>query len=404
MNSRYFLIFLGFFLVSQVSLANRLTEFTVTGEGTGATEEIATRNALANAVSQAGLNISIDSELVTDVLRFSSGNNDNAMLAMQSRAESTSLQAEGEIKSWRKISSSRIDGGLFYVVISADLYRFELGDSSKRMRIALLPVDIRTNIQRGNEIDIFEADILNHLVQSRRFTVLSRNNINHILNEHNFVLRNNVARGERTRIGNLLGADALIHVSIVQAAFNERNERIAITGQVKRVISGGVKINVSIFDATTGQIRYANNYSVDADSSHQSLSVIFSEIAKIISGDIVYGIFPLRIIQVNPNGEIFLNTGGSLLSVGQILNVYKEGDKLFDPYTGESLGSAENNVGLIEISRVESRFSTAVILEGNEFQPSMIARPSLLKSSVLNFNEGGGNSHHQGGVKLPFDR
>jgi hypothetical protein len=404
MASRYFLTFLAFLFSTQVAFANRLTEVTVTGEGTGATEEIATRNALANAVSQAGLNISINSELVTDVLRLSSGNNDNAMLALQSRAESTSLQAEGEIKSWRKISSSRIDGGLFLVIISADLYRFELGGASNRIRMALLPINVGTSIQRGNEINIFEADILNHLVQSRRFTVLSRNNINHILNEHNFVLRNNVARGERTRIGNLLGADVLVHVSIVQASFDERNERIPITGQVRRVISGGVKINVSIFDASTGQIRYANNYSIDADSSYQSLSAVLAEIAKIVSSDIIYGIFPLRIIQVNPNGEIFLNTGGSLLSVGQILTVYKEGDQLIDPYSGESLGSAENQVGLIEISRVESRFSAAVILEGNEFQPSMIARPSMLRSGILNFDEGGVKDHHQSGVKLPFDR
>ena len=46
-----------------------------------------------------------------------------------------------------------------------------------------------------------------------------------------------------------------------------------------------------------------------------------------------------------------------------------------DPYTKESLGTTESEVGLIEITRVDSKVSYAKVLSGEEFAVGMVARP-----------------------------
>ncbi|SIT72420.1 Curli production assembly/transport component CsgG [Ectothiorhodosinus mongolicus] len=384
--------------------ASGLTEITVTGEGTGPTEEIATRNALANAVSQTGLSISIDSVLDTTVARSASSGGAETMSAQQRRSETTSLQAEGEIKSWRKISSRRIEGSLYSVQVSAVLHHFEQGPSAQRMRIALLPVEARGSGISANHLRELEAEIQKHLVQSRRFAVLTRSDINRVLSEQNFIANQNVSRGERARLGNLLGADVLLLVNVSEAYYSERTETVAVTGQIRVIKNGAVRINVNIIDAATGQIRFSNSYATELGRPASSMGGMLSTVATNSIADVVQRIYPLRIIQITDGGNVFLNAGGSMLRPGMTFTVYSEGEALVDPYTGESLGGAEQEIGVIEVTRVESRFSVAKIRSGEGFQEMMIARPTSAAIPGQRSQAPAEAPRANTGVALPFDR
>ena len=389
------------FLITKPAFSSNITEINVVGEGTGITEEIATRNALANAVSKTGLEISISSELNTQLSQSADSNGNEHLAAMQKRSETTKLSSNGDIKSWEKISVKKIEGNHYSVKVSAILYDYKQIPSSKRLKIALLPVESSVSNTIISSSKKLETLIQNSLVQSRRFAVLTRSDVDKVLVEQNFLAGNNVKNKERARLGNLLGADVILSLKISELKFSEKKETIAITGQNRTVRTGLIKIDASIFDTATGQIRFSQSFSSTINSSVSSLDELLNDVSRNAINKIVLEIYPLRIIQVVDNQTVFLNTGGSLIRDGMVLDVYSQGETLKDPYTGELLGSIEKHVGVIEVTRVESKFSVARILSGDEFSPMMIARES--NKPPLNNDINTKNSKSNAGVRLPFD-
>jgi len=58
------------------------------------------------------------------------------------------------------------------------------------------------------------------------------------------------------------------------------------------------------------------------------------------------GVFPLKIAKVTGN-TVYINRGSGVdFEVGDHLSVLAQGEGLIDPDTGESLGSAEEEVAL----------------------------------------------------------
>ena len=55
--------------------------------------------------------------------------------------------------------------------------------------------------------------------------------------------------------------------------------------------------------------------------------------------------------------------------------VFEPGEPLIDPDTNETLGSIDEEIGTIEIVRVEERFSVAKVVEGKDFAAGNIVRP-----------------------------
>ena len=81
---------------------------------------------------------------------------------------------------------------------------------------------------------------------------------------------------------------------------------------------------------------------------------------------------------------------------------------MIDPYTGESLGGDEEKIGTVKVSRVESKFSVATILEGTGFEAGMIARsagPGVTHARPKLASPAPASSTKAAtGYKLPFDR
>ena len=59
-----------------------------------------------------------------------------------------------------------------------------------------------------------------------------------------------------------------------------------------------------------------------------------------------------------------LNQGGETVKVGKSYRLVKLGKPLKDPYTGESLGKEEIEVGMVEIKNKTDRISSAKLVSG----------------------------------------
>lgn len=85
-------------------------------------------------------------------------------------------------------------------------------------------------------------------------------------------------------------------------------------------------------------------------------------LAARISESTVTAQIPMRVIQVQDDGTVIVNYGDAILAPGQQLVVFEVGDEFIDPDTGEVLGSEETEIGTVEITWAEARFSRATIV------------------------------------------
>jgi curli biogenesis system outer membrane secretion channel CsgG len=317
------------------------------------------------------------------------------------RHSTSSESVEGEIKSWRKLSSRRTKEGLYKVKVSASIYRYQHDESTKRKRIAV--VSLSSHKAAGKDLS---NKIESYLVQSRKFSVLSRSHVDEILDEHNFLQTMGVSLEERARVGNLLGADLLLLVNLEKIHQKNRTDKLSLTGQTFKHTDSLAEMNLKVISTSSGEIKFYQTYSMGGEDKFSSVSELINQLAERASTDLVQRIYPNRIVKIT-NGSVFINIGGESINKGDLYDVYAEGDAIIDPYTGESLGKSEIYASRIIIDRVQSKFSVAHVIEGQEIFEGMIIRPSEVKGSILHEridrvpdSEPGGPSK---GFKLPFD-
>ena len=81
-----------------------------------------------------------------------------------------------------------------------------------------------------------------------------------------------------------------------------------------------------------------------------------------IGNIIVESIYPIRIISASAT-QVVLGQGGKTIKIGDIYKVYQLGENMIDPYTNETLGREEIEVGALKILTVRPKFSDARIIE-----------------------------------------
>ena len=128
-------------------------------------------------------------------------------------------------------------------------------------------------------------------------------------------------------------------------------------------------------------------------------------IVKEIEEDVVFSIYPPKVIYVNGKKAI-INYGDKLLKVGERFDVYRFGKKLFDPYTHEPLGYEEIKIGTVEITRTNPKYSVAKIVDGTATVGSILKKIRKSKSSSKKekvYRKSNIKVQDSGTVKLPWD-
>jgi hypothetical protein len=128
-------------------------------------------------------------------------------------------------------------------------------------------------------------------------------------------------------------------------------------------------------------------------------------VAKQVVDNIIDQLYPIRIASKNITGRLVINQGGKRISKGSVLDVFVQGEELFDSDTKESLGRTEDQIATIRIEKVTPTISYASLIKGdlNEISTGMICR--LRKAEFQTPRRAGSRIERtpQGGVRLPFD-
>lgn len=227
------------------------------------------------------------------------------------------------------------------------------------------------------DLDKLRVEMEAAFIATRKFDVVTRNetSMNTIGGEQEFA-DSDYAEGNAAESGGFKNPDYMIIPEIFSFVFYSKTNKVPnLQNKYFRRDHGTLEMSAQVIDTTTGQIK--TTFSMK-DSFSTPERVVegkwgvpnkkhFSDLAKGVSVQMVDQfidlVFPVKIIKVKEN-SVYLNRGkdGSFKE-GDVLAVYLGTEQLIDPDTGENLGSDEEFVGKIKISRVNPKFTVAAILQ-----------------------------------------
>ncbi|TXL22275.1 hypothetical protein BMR03_09190 [Methylococcaceae bacterium HT2] len=223
----------------------------------------------------------------------------------------------------------------------------------------------------------FSNQLIQFLAKSRKFNMLTRTQIDKVINENRLTESYWAEPGQIELMGKLLVADYLVTGVINRFEVNAVRQNIAITGETLPRLVATFKSQFQIIESSTGKIVLADQviqkirfdeirreipsterrYWTDADYK----DLLFSKAATEVGNAILAGIYPIKVVKVSSTGVV-LNRGKGV--GGKQCLVINQGEAIIDIDTGESLGGSEEQVGLVEVTSVEGKFSKAKIIFG----------------------------------------
>jgi TolB-like protein len=236
------------------------------------------------------------------------------------------------------------------------------GSDFKKTRIAVLDFQIQgTGFETEDMGKIVAEWLITALVQEGRFDVIERRLLEKVLREQNLGASGVVDTQSASKLGKVLGA------------------RIVISGTVIK-LSNLTEVNTRLIDVQTGSILAAEK--VTSETAMRLAKLINLMATKIIKN------FPLEGYVVQRSGKTVIIDLGERAGVkeGMKFIVFKEGNVIKHPKTGEVLDITHIETGKVEVTRLKEKTSTATIIEDSSDQK--IEYGQMVRSAVTERKEG----------------
>lgn len=232
----------------------------------------------------------------------------------------------------------------------------------QKTKIAVLDFQIQGKGFETEDMGKIVAEwLITAFVKEGRFDVIERRLIEKVLREQSFSVSGAVDSQSASRLGKVLGA------------------KIVISGSVIR-LSRFTEVNARLISVETGSILAAEK--VKSESATR-LEELITRMAGIIMKD-----FPLEGYIVQRSGDKVIIDLGKLAGVkkGMKFMVYKEGEVIRHPKTGEVLDISRIETGEIEVLSMKEKTSTARVIKDAKDQK--IEYGQLVRSSSKDQNIG----------------
>ena len=229
------------------------------------------------------------------------------------------------------------------------------------------------------------------MAKSRKVDLMERGQLDHIIHEQGLGQLGFTQTGGP--ISGLTGVDYFVYGTIT--SFGQNVEGTAISGDsgigslfggaASEILSEGISttqtevrmgVDLKVSEVATGRILIADSLTQtvktgsklnfgglrQVDVSGDPFSDVQRVLAARIAEEIVTTLIPIKVIKVQSDGILILNYGEIFLQPGQQLVAFEVGESFVDPDTGETLGSEEIEIGRVEVTRVEAKFSRGRIV------------------------------------------
>ncbi len=229
---------------------------------------------------------------------------------------------------------------------------------------------------------------------TRKFRVLSRDKstLKAVLDEQKFA-QSDLAKGDAASHGDLNNANYLIIPTIVDFKFYRNHKSLPnFDNKFKRRDAGLLVVSAQMLDTSSGQIvttfnlraSFATKPRIVNGKGGGPSSVYFTKMAKTVASQLanqfVAQVYPMKVVKRTRNGQVIINRGqDGGLKKGTTLAVFSAGEELIDPDTGESLGSSEEYIGEVKVTRINPKITFAKIIKEADPSNMPIATGSILR-------------------------
>lgn len=333
--------------------------------GIGENVKMALRDALREAISQVNGVTQETNSVIQTIEKSISDNQGDENYSSTNFQELIKEKSKGSVKSYEIIREGKNVDGQYEVEIKATIAKFDLSQSAKRKRIAILPFRQtieNSSIDPSRSTRMLNQALTNYLVQTRKFTVLDRDFDEEVLSElQNLNESSNIE--DQAKIGQQLFADYILVGRLETFDIQEVEKKYLTSDQTKIIKTGMIDFNYRVIDVPTKQIKYASSIreEINLNKQRQPEAYLTEQSSMKIGQEILYAIYPILIEQIK--GDIaYLGQGGLQIEVGDIYDIYQMTDEIItDSRTGEKLGKMEFKVGQAEIIDKNAKFSIAKI-------------------------------------------
>jgi curli biogenesis system outer membrane secretion channel CsgG len=286
-----------------------------------------------------------------------------------------------------------------------------------KVRIAVMDFDteaLRNSWHYGwswSNLSTAAADTLvTELVKSGKFSVIEREKLNLVLQEHQLSASGAVSSKTAVELGKLLGVQLIVTGSVSEFGVSEMGGHVPQIGKWKwgsgvggKMFRGKSTVNARLIDTTTAEILNAYEASGDqkfgsaefagadlgkqwdsgiaskvlAESMRKLADGIAADSANIVPSTGVPGVpFEGKVAAVKA-GAVYINQGAdSGLKIGDKLAVFRAGEEIRDPETNEVLDVEIEEIGALEVTEVRDKVTLAKIVKGAGFKAGDIVRRS----------------------------
>ena len=373
-----FILFISLltFLFAEVYTVKKIR--VIRGEGYGVTREEAINNALVEALSQikgvyiSQLEKSKDSLIETDT-------KSSAKFTYSNKIKKYTA---GKLNSYKIEKVEQIAPNKYHAIIivtkitTRHKYKSPGHNPRKRRSLAVLPFEYKATYTlygipiNGEALsNRITQSIINKLIQTRKFTILDRQNSKYYEFEKRFLLSGNTDPIELARLGKRFGADYFVIGQILDFGTDLNVEHEEYTGQTYASNSAYATISYRILNVPTQQIKWSDTIDIEFElplkkRAESIVAAAGDRIAQVLVEQIIFNIYPPKIVRTIGANRAIVNMGGNFIHEGDKFEVYALGQKLIDPYTKEFLGWDEVYLGKVKVTRVLPKISYVQKIEG----------------------------------------
>ena len=242
------------------------------------------------------------------------------------------------------------------------------------------------------------------LVKSGRYRVMERDKINSLLEEQHLGASGVVTQESAAKAGKMLGVELAVIGTITEFGYKKRTtggllKKAGIGADVGQ-FTATIAVDIRIVNTTTGEILKAetvrrqksamslglstDSYAFDSESQFdeslvgKAVRAAIDDVVKLMDAQGGGGTWEAKIVLAK-EGEVVISSGQEAgVKIGDKYVVYRPGEELTDPDTGESLGADETKVGVIEVVNNsfggKGKASTCQIVSGSGFQKGDVVR------------------------------
>lgn len=255
---------------------------TSTGEGSGQTKEIATRNAVLEAISKlkglsAEKNLNLQSLEVPTLF--------GTVLTNPQMSAAT----KGRIDSYDIISVNIEPNGWYMVRVNVYKTLFE---RSKKPSVTII------NASRFKELgETLQRRLTNDLVQSKKFNVLDRKNDAYYKAEKQLIESEDASSEDVYKLGNILGTDYMLIVNLRDLGKSSSSSSgVASTSASSKASKAEVVVDYQMILFATKEVKLANTLTLTLslkDGGVKANEEAMGQISKAVSTDLLNTLYPL---------------------------------------------------------------------------------------------------------------